>query len=105
MPRGLIKTAPIKSFDIPNIEKIDGVLTITGGSSSRYANSTIENLDNFKKLKSVKEVDIEHLTVVDDFTPFVNVIEALTSETRHVEGCGHNPTRDDMKNGLFKPAV
>ena len=85
------------SFDAPKLHTIDGTFSVQVSQISTLGTP---------ELKVLKGVDMYWAEDFYDFTmfaPFINDGQ-ITEERWKVEGCGYNPTYQDMKEGRYKPA-
>ena len=80
-----------------NLQTIGGgKLTIDGGII--YIDSSLNNIDALKNLKSITEISITNCSKLYDFCVLKNVVQNM-SGTFYVNGCGYNPTKQQLLNG------
>jgi hypothetical protein len=85
------------ALSLPALENVAGFFEVVNAATSNVTLETIE-LPAIKKIGSVAIIDIQPLS---DFSMFAPVVSTVTSW--RVEGCGYNPTLQDMKDGKYKP--
>ena len=85
---GAFRLENFQSVDIPKLESIEGVFTITGVNA-------IGTLDN---LKTVGDITIKNCKELTDFCNWKPVLTGYNG-TFSVSGCGYNPTKYQILNG------
>lgn len=91
----------IQSGDIqvPKLTKI-GKFSFYGGTYAGVANQMkLTDLNDFISLKEVDIVDIKWWGSMTDFSGLRNIFPGITTENWKVEGCGYNPTYQQMIDG------
>lgn len=86
---------------IPKLKKI-GTFKFYGGTNAGSANSVkLKDLNDFSNVTEIEKVEIKWWGSMIDFSGLKNAISKIKIEDWIVEGCGYNPTYDQMKNGEY----
>lgn len=88
----------IQSGDIyvPKLTKI-GTFKFYGGTYSGVARQMkLTDLNDFSSLKEIDAVDIKWWGQMTDFSGLKNIFPAITEVNWSVDGCGYNPTHQQM---------